>query len=282
MKVLLLARYVLVECSRRRVFIVVPILSASFLGLYWFAVARVFATSEFSSVPGPFDERLVVASTMLGLGLFGSFFLGVVLIVFLTFTVARGDAEQGLLQPVVVRPLGRPTFLIGRFLGAAAVSMLYVILVFACCVLITRIISGWAPDNVVQPALELGAAVVVVGILTLLGSVFLATIANGVTALMVFGTGLVAGLIGQIGEALDSPTLEDISRFLSWALPFEALYQSALASLTENISGLSGFLIRLGPFGGAQESGPGLYAWTVVFLVAIGLMTIWSFRRRDL
>ena len=263
MKVLLLARYVLVECSRRRVFIVVPILSTAFLGLYWFAVARVFATSNFSSVPGPFDERLVVASTMLGLGLFGSFFLGVVLIVFLTFTVARGDAEQGLLQPVVVRPLGRPTFLIGRFLGAAAVSMLYVILVFACCVLITRTISGWSPDNVMQPALELGVAVVIIGALTLLGSVFLATIANGVTALMVFGTGLVAGLIGQIGEALDSPTLEGISRFMSWALPFEALYQSGLASLTEDISGLSGFLIRLGPFGGAQESGPGLYSWTV-------------------
>jgi len=282
MKVLLLARYVLVECSRRRVFIVVPILSAAFLGLYWFAVARVFATSEFSSVPGPFDERLVVASTMLGLGLFGSFFLGVVLIVFLTFTVARGDAEQGLLQPVVVRPLGRRTFLVGRFLGAAAVSMLYVMLIFACCVLITRGISGWSPDNVVQPALELGAAVVIIGALTLLGSVFLATIANGVTALMLFGTGLVAGLIGQIGEALDSPTLEGISRFISWALPFEALYQSGLASLTEDISGLSGFLIRLGPFGGAQESGPGLYAWTVAYLVAIGLVTIWSFRRRDL
>nr|MBA2600542.1 ABC transporter permease [Actinomycetota bacterium] len=282
MKVLLLARYVLVECSRRRVFIVVPILSAAFLGLYWFAVARVFATSEFSSVPGPFDERLVVASTMLGLGLFGSFFLGVVLIVFLTFTVARGDAEQGLLQPVVVRPLGRRTFLIGRFLGAATVSMLYVILLFACCVLITRGISGWSPDNVVQPALELGAAVVIVGALTLLGSVFLATIANGVTALMLFGTGLVAGLIGQIGEALNSPTLENISRVMSWALPFEALYQSALTSLTEGISGLSGFLIRLGPFGGAQEASPGLYPWTIGYLAAVGLLTIWFFRRRDL
>ncbi|MDQ5816282.1 MAG: hypothetical protein M3516_08325, partial [Actinomycetota bacterium] len=115
-----------------------------------------------------------------------------------------------------------------------------------------------------------------------LGSVFLATIANGVTALMLFGTGLVAGLIGQIGEALNSPTLENISRIMSWALPFEALYQSALASLTEGISGLSGFLIRLGPFGGAQEASPGLYPWTLGYLAAVGLLTIWFFRRRDL
>lgn len=280
MKELLIARYVLLECMRRRVFIVVPILSVAFLGLYWFAVVRVFA--GFTSEPGPVDERLVIASTMLGLGLFGSFFLGVVLIVFLTFTVARGDAEQGLLQPVVVRPLGRRTFLIGRFLGAVTVSMVYVIVLFACCVLVTRGVSGWSPANVVQPALELAGAVAIVGALSMLGSIFLATIANGVTALMMFGTGLVAGLIGQIGEALDSPSLVSISRFMAWALPFEALYQSGLASLTEDIAGLSGFLIRLGPFGGAQESGPGLYVWAVGYLIAIGMVTIWSFRRRDL
>ena len=280
MKELLIARYVLLECVRRRVFIVVPILSVAFLGLYWFAVVRVF--SGFTSTPGPVDERLVIASTMLGLGLFGSFFLSVVLIVFLTFTVARGDAEQGLLQPVVVRPLGRRTFLLGRFLGASLVSMFYVIVLFACCVLITRGISGWSPRNLLQPALELAGAVAIVGALTMLGSVFLATIANGVTALMMFGTGLVAGLIGQIGEGLDSPSLVSISKFMSWALPFEALYQSSLASLTEDIAGLSGFLIQLGPFGGAQASGPGLYAWAAVYLVAIGWTTIWSFRRRDL
>ncbi len=280
MKELLIARYVLLECVRRRVFLVVPILSVAFLGLYWFAVARVFASA--ASAPGPVDDQLVIASTMLGLGLFGSFFLGVILIVFLTFTVARGDAEQGLLQPVVVRPLGRRTFLLGRFLGAAVVSMIYVIVLFAFCVLITHGISGWSPRNLLQPALELAGAVAVVGALTMLGSVFLSTVANGVTAMMMFGTGLVAGLIGQIGEGLGSPSLVSISRFMSWALPFEALYQSGLASLTEDIAGLSGFLIRLGPFGGAQASGPGLYAWAVGYLIAIGLATIWSFRRRDL
>jgi ABC-type transport system involved in multi-copper enzyme maturation permease subunit len=280
MRELLIARYVLLECVRRRVFLVVPILSVAFLGLYWFAVARVFAGA--TSAPGPVDEQLIIAATMLGLGLFGSFFLGVVLIVFLTFTVARGDAEQGLLQPVVVRPLGRRTFLLGRFLGAAVVSMIYVIVLFACCVLITRGISGWSPRNLLQPALELAGAVALVGALTMLGSVFLSTIANGVTALMMFGTGLIAGLIGQIGEGLDSPSLVSIAGFMSWALPFEALYQSSLASLTEDIAGLSGFLIQLGPFGGAQESGPGLYAWAAVYLVAVGWTTIWSFRRRDL
>ena len=40
---------------------------------------------------------------------------------FLTLGAVRGDAERGLLQPLVVGPLGRRALLVGRFLGAAAV-----------------------------------------------------------------------------------------------------------------------------------------------------------------
>ena len=42
-----------------------------------------------------------------GLAMFATLFLGVVLAVFLTLGAVRGDAERGLLQPLVVRPVGR-------------------------------------------------------------------------------------------------------------------------------------------------------------------------------
>ena len=54
--------------------------------------------------------------------MFGTLFLGAVLAVFLTLGVVRGDAERGLLQPLVVRPLGRATLLLARFLAAAGAS----------------------------------------------------------------------------------------------------------------------------------------------------------------
>ena len=44
-------------------------------------------------------------------------FLGGVLAVFLTLNVVRGDAEAGLLQPLVVRPIGRAQLLFARFAG---------------------------------------------------------------------------------------------------------------------------------------------------------------------
>ena len=88
--------------------------------------------------------------------------------------------------------------------------------------------GGWWPDRIVLPGLGLAAAVGIVAALSLLGSVFLSSTANGIAIFMVFGAGLVAGLLGQIGEALPSQRLQDIGRDASWALPFEALYQAGL------------------------------------------------------
>ena len=52
--------------------------------------------------------------------MFGTLFLGAVLAVFLTLSVVRGDAERGLLQPLVVRPLGRELAPRGGCFAAAA------------------------------------------------------------------------------------------------------------------------------------------------------------------
>ena len=98
--------------------------------------------------------------------------------------------------------------------------------------MITGSAGGWWPDRIVQPALELAGALAVLVALSLLGSVFLSAIANGIAVFMLFGAGLVAGLLGQVGEALDSDSLRTIAKVSSWALPFEALYQDALNAIT--------------------------------------------------
>ena len=72
----------------------------------------------------------MAGATLLGLSMFATLFLGAILAVFLTLNAVRGDAERGLLQPMVVRPLPRATFLLGRFVAAAGVCAVYVIVVF--------------------------------------------------------------------------------------------------------------------------------------------------------
>ena len=277
-----IVRYGLEEALRRKVFVVVLLLTAAFLGLY--ALANHYAFENLSGVapPAGIDARTFAGAFIFGLAMFATLFLGVVLAIFLTLGVVRGDAERGLLQPLVVRPVGRGTVLVARFLGAAAVCVPYVLGLYFATMVLTGVEGGWWPDRIVTPGLELAGGVLVVAALSLLGSVFLSSMANGIAIFMVFGGGLVAGLLGNIGHVLNSHGLVHAAKIAAWAVPFEALYQDALRAITENTSGLTGFLLRLGPFGGAEQGGVALRLWAVAYLVIVGAFAVAGFARRDL
>ena len=276
--------YSLRESLRRRMFAVVLLLTAGFLGLYGWGVDAAFRDTQ--SFVGPNDQGLdpdtVAGAIVFGLAMFATLFLGTVLAVFLTLGAVRGEAEAGLLQPLVVRPLGREKLLAARFVGAAAVCVAYVLAVYGIALFLTERAGGWTPDRLVTPGLELAAAVTIVAALSLLGSIFLAPIANGIAVLMIFGAGLVAGLLAEIGHAISSHRLEHIGRIASWLLPFEALYQDALHRLTVDTFGFTRFVLELGPFGGSQQAGARLLAWSAAYLVVVGALALLVFRRRDL
>jgi ABC-type transport system involved in multi-copper enzyme maturation permease subunit len=183
---------------------------------------------------------------------------------------------------MLVRPVPRRTLLLARFAAAASVCGAYVIAVFLAATLITWALGGWWPDHVLMPAIELAGAVAVLCALSLAGSVVLASTANGIAVFMVFGAGLVAGLLGQIGEALGSHTLRNVATISSWALPFEALYQAALAAITSDTVGFTRLAIDLGPFGGAQDFGPLLWPWAIAYVAVVGALALRAFARRDL
>jgi ABC-type transport system involved in multi-copper enzyme maturation permease subunit len=278
----IVAVHALRESLRRRVFVVVLVLSVVFLALYAWGTSQLFKdvrswdVNEFGVEP-----EVLAGATVLGLAMFAILFLGAVLATFLTLGAVRGDADRGLLQPLVVRPLGRTAYLGGRLLAAATVSAAYVVALFGACVIVTGLV-GWWPDRVVGPALGLAGAAVVIAALALLGSVVFGTTANGIAVFMVFGAGLTAGLLGQIGESLNSATLSDIGETASWVLPFEALYQDGLARLTADVTGTTSLIVNLGPFGGANEGGTLLWPFAAAYVaVALGAAAA-LFKRRDL
>jgi ABC-2 type transport system permease protein len=281
--VLVVCAHALRESLRRRVFAVVVCLTLAFGALYAWGTDELFQdVTGFGGGRFGLDARTLAGATILGLAMFGTLFLGVVLAVFLTLGAVRGDAERGLLQPLIVRPLGRRQYLAGRFLAAAAVSAAYVLVVYAGAVIVTGAIGGWWPANPAGAGLRLAAAVVVVAALALTGSIFLSANANGIAVLMVFGAGLLAGLLGSIGDALNSGTLQTLANTASWALPFEGLYRDALRVLVEPVQGVAGAIVQLGPLGGSHDAGPLLVPYVVAYLVAVGLLSSWAFARRDL
>jgi Cu-processing system permease protein len=282
--VLTIAGYGLREALRRKVFVVVLLLTIGFLVLFWLANHFLFQNIADISPPvgSGIDARAFAGATIFGLAMFGTLFLGVVLAIFLTLGVVRGDAERGLLQPLIVRPVGRVTLLVARWLGAVAVCAPYVGGVYVATMLITGLTGHWWPDHIVTPGVELAAGVAVVAALSLLGSVFLTSTANGIAVFMIFGAGLVAGLVGTIGHGLSSHPLERAAKIAAWVLPFEALYQDALRQLTSKTSGLTGFLLELGPFGGAYTGGVSVRLWAAAYLLLVIAVAAIGFTRRDL
>ncbi|HEX2506046.1 MAG TPA: ABC transporter permease subunit [Gaiellaceae bacterium] len=279
--------YAIRESVRRRIFIVVLLLTLAFLALYGLGVRQAFSElDEFtagSEAGAVLDSVTVAGTTLFGLSIFATLFLGAVLAVFLTLNVVRGDAERGLLQPLVVRPVGRTTLLLARFGAAAGVCAAYVWIVFTAALLITHGFGdGWWPDRFLRPALALGGAVVLVVGLSVLGSALFSGTANGIAIFMLFGGGLVAGLLGQIGEALGSSTLERVATVSSWILPFEALYQEALHQISADSFGLTRVALQLGPFGGAEAGGVALWLYAAAYLGAVLGLALLFFSRRDL
>jgi ABC-type transport system involved in multi-copper enzyme maturation permease subunit len=280
--VVTIAAYGLREALRRRVFAVVLLLTVGFLALFWLGNSYVFDHVADVVPPAGIDARTFAGAFVFGLAMFATLFLGVVLAIFLTLGVVEADAERGLLQPLVVRPVGRSVLLAARFLGAAVICVPYVLSVYFAALLITGLTGDWWPDRIVLPGLELAGGVLVVAALSLLGSVFLGSTANGIAVFMVFGAGLVAGLLGNIGHALNAEKLIRVAKIVAWAIPFEALYEDGLRGITEETSGLTGFLLRLGPFGGAESGGWALRAWSVAYLLLVLAAAVIAFGRRDL
>jgi ABC-type transport system involved in multi-copper enzyme maturation permease subunit len=272
------------EGVRRRVFLAVLVLTLAFLGLYALGAHFAFKdVDEFAAGETEIlDPQAFTGATIFGLAMFATLFLGAVLAVFLTLGVVRGDAESGLLQPIVVRPIGRTTMLLARFAGAALLSAAYVVVVYLAAWAITEATGGWSPDHLIGPALGLALAVAIIAALSLLASTLLSVTAQGIVVFMVFGAGLTAGLLAQIGNAINSDSLHTIGRAASWALPFEGLYAAGLHALISETSGLTGVVLQLGPFGGSEAAGPELIAWAFIYLASVLSLAAFIFSRRDL
>ncbi len=279
---LIIARHVLQESVRRRVFVVVLVLTLLFLALFTLATVEAFNAQQPFGGGGSFSPHAITAVTLNGLGVFASLFLATVLAVFLTLGAVRGDAERGLLQPLVVRPLGRREFLLGRFVGAVAVCVAYVVVLYALVVLIVHQAGGLWPDYVIGPGAALAGAVTLLVAMSLLGSVFLSATANGIAMFMLYGAGLVSGLLAAIGAALNAHTVLTIAHDITLALPFEGLYQSALHALGSNQTGLTRVLVNLGPFGASHPNSVWFDIWAAAYVAILAVLATVGFERRDL
>jgi len=138
----------------------------------------------------------------------------------LTSGIVSRDAASGALQMILSRPILRAEYLLGRFLGAAALSAGFVATAIVIGFLLDRAASlaGWvsgAPTFSWKLALQSGASDFARAVLCVATLLFFSTFLRGmgdVLAYLVFG--LVFNLLPQIGNSLHKPALNRAGAFL--------------------------------------------------------------------
>jgi Cu-processing system permease protein len=274
---------------RKRLVLVLLILSALFLGFYLYGVWRlqgVLNTRALDAGLQPGRRRGLGGAPVATITLFGMYliyFLGSLMSVLSTVGAVSADIESGVMQSVISRPVTRAQLVAGRWLGFTLVNVLYVALLAAVLLIGVRAITGYAPPDPFTATALIMLGVALLSSLTVLGSTVFSTLANGIGVFVLYGAGFAGGILGSVAKVADIPILETMGRAATILMPTNTLWLGASYSLQdESLLTITRFTNGANPFIGTDPIAPGLLLWTAAYVVLALLGGMWLFRRRDL
>jgi Cu-processing system permease protein len=284
-KIFLIARLTWREAISKRLIFAVLLLSLAFVGLYLIGVY--FLHQRFLTRAAELGSRRggpeVAYASITVMGMYIANFLGALLGALSAIGAISGEIESGTFFATLTKPLQRSQVLLGKWLGFASLTVLYIIGLTGSLLIGVRVITGYAaPDPARAIALMIFGAILLLS-LSVLGSSLFSTLANGIVVFLLYGFAWVGGLLESIGKATDTPILETISRISQFLIPSDALWKGASyhlqsASLLESQRHFAGS----NPFIGLEPVSGGLLLWAALYVVTALALAVWAFDQRDL
>ncbi len=280
--ILIIARLTLREAIRRRLLWALFGLTVLIAVLTWWGFSRI---AEASPITGPVQE-LGISQVTVALAFMFSFVLAMTA-VFAGSPAIGPDIENGLLLSVLARPIRRSEVLLGRWLGLAGVLVVYALVAGWLELGAVALATGYAPlDPFIAPVYLAGEALVLLT-LAVVFSTRIASVAGGAMAVVAYGLGWMAGVVGGVGEAFGNDTLRNAGTVAKLILPSDVLWRGAAGALTppEDVLTAGGVadaaLYKFSPFSGAAP-GPLWLIWCVIWVVGMLAIGIFLLRRREL
>ncbi|WP_339282047.1 ABC transporter permease subunit [Paenibacillus sp. FSL H8-0282] len=241
------------ELLRKRVMVLTLLMTIVFLIGFWF----VANTIGQSGIPNRTDissgEHLLANFTngafILSLGFFFGAFVLAFLAIFSSFSAIAGEAEQGVMQALLPRPLPRWKWYTGRWLGYVTLGIGYALILFISILWITEVHATVPRDAVVllKSFLLFSSVVPLLITISMLGSGFFSAVGNGVFMTMLYGAGWLGGMIDKIGGSLRLEpdvldTLNNLSGMMALLMPVDGLQRKMTAVLfsANEMSGMMG------------------------------------------
>ncbi|MBB6672582.1 ABC transporter permease [Cohnella nanjingensis] len=284
------------EMLRKRVVLLTLLLTLAFLVAFWFIAQTIGSAGSIAGLdPNGGEalmERFARGAFLLTLGYFFGAFVVAFLSIFSSFSAIAGEAEQGVLQAMLPRPVPRWQWYLGRWLGYVTMGVLYAFLLYVAILGITQWHASVPRDAVslAEAFLLFAMPVPILAAVSMLGSGFLSALGNGVFMTMLYGAGWLGGMIEKLGGqmplgAVVLAPLSKISGLIALVMPVDGLQGKMLAVLFDY--GSLGSLMPVGAnpmnqfaFGQVPSASFVVYAG-IYGLAALGL-GLWRFERKDL
>ena len=194
------------------------------------------------------------------------------------------EVESGQALAVLARPVRRAEVIAGKWLGLGALVVSYAALATAIELLVVRWATGYLPPQPALAAAFVAGEGLVLLTLTLLLSVRLSGITAGVVALMLFFITWIAGVAGAVGAALNNGPIAAVGTVSRLLLPSDGLWRGAVYNLEPQaiVAAVSGSReAAANPFTSLTPAAGAYVAWAVLWVVAVVLLAVLAFRRRE-
>jgi ABC-type transport system involved in multi-copper enzyme maturation permease subunit len=170
--------------------------------------------------------------------------------------------------------------ILGKFIGYSLMLSVFASLFYAAVLLIVHYNTGLnVPVKAGAIALFCLQPVILLAV-TMFGTTFLSTLANGIACFMLYAVGVVGGMLEQIGTLLNSQVLVNIGIVSSLLMPADSVYRKIVYNLL-SAPGASMSHLVLGPFGSNSEPSVWMLVYTGLYIVFFLAMASRIFSRKE-
>jgi ABC-type transport system involved in multi-copper enzyme maturation permease subunit len=282
MLALTIARLQLQELLRRRLFLVLLLLTIVVISLTTWGFSRIPTLDD----PMSEVEIAAISSQLLILVMFMFSFVLAFSAVFAASPAISAEVESGTTLAMLARPITRLEYVVGKWLGLVATVLIYAVPAAGVQMLLVRWVVGYSPPHPIEFLLFVIGEAVVVLTLSLLLSTRFAGMVGGVTGLILWGLAWIGGIVGGVGLVFGNATLTHVGTASKLLLPTDGLWRGAVWSLEPAsliaIMRSSGQAAAANPFFAADPPPAAYILWCIAWIIGVLAFAVWSFTHKEL
>lgn len=280
---LVIAGLVLREAARRRLVLAIVLLTVVAVALTAWGFSRI---PYLGTPPLPPEQVRLIASQLVILVAFMFSFVLALSAVFVAAPAISGEVESGIALAVLARPLSRTSYVVGKWLGLAALLLAYAGGSTALELLAVGVAVGYQPPRPLEAFAFLYAEGLVLLTLALALSTRASAMVGGVVALVLFGLAWMGGIVGGVGQAFDNATVTHVGTVTKLLLPTDGLWRGVVhalepAAVLAAVPSGPRAAIAANPFFASSPPPLPFVVWSVLWMAGALALAVWSFRRRE-